>query len=76
MFGYVVQTLDIPNNTDQIDKLQSSLLNEATATKFVLKQNYDSQSYVYVCEYVSHIGRIELSHLFFDFANAIRKEAK
>ena len=77
MFGYVVQTLDISDNADQIDKLQSSLLNEVTTTKFVLKQTDNLQYYVYSCEYAStHIERIELNHLFFDFAEAIRKDSK
>ena len=73
MFGYVVQAIDIPNNSDKIDKLQASILKEATATGFVLKQNDDSRYYVYACEYVSvHTERIELHHLFFDFASVIK----
>ena len=72
MFGYVVQTIDISKNADKIDKLQCSLLEEATASPFVLRQNEISQCYVYACEYIAaHIGRIELSHLFFDFTDAI-----
>jgi len=72
MFGYVVRALDISDNAGQIDKLQSYLLKEVMATNLVLKQNDDPQYCIYVCEYVStHIGRIELSHLFFNFADAI-----
>jgi len=74
MFGYVVQALVIPNNADEIDKLQSSFLKEATASNFVLKQSNAPQCYVYKCEYVStSIGQVELSHLFFDFADVIYK---
>jgi hypothetical protein len=50
------------------------LLKDVTAAKFTLKQSDDSQYYVYACEYISiHIGKVELSHLFFDFADAIGK---
>ncbi len=75
MFGYVVQAIDIPENADKIDKLQGSLLKEAVAAQFMLRQNESSQCYVYACEYIAaDIGRIELSHLFFDFTDAICKK--
>lgn len=72
MFGYVVQAIDIPENADKIDNLQGSLLKGATASPFILKQNENAQYYVYACGYVAtDIGQIELSHLFFDFADVI-----
>jgi len=75
MFGYVVKAIGISDNADKIDKLQYSLLKEVTTTRFVLKQNDDSQYYVCACEYFSaHIGQIELSHLFFNLTDAICKE--
>jgi len=75
MFGYVVQTVVIPNNADEIDRLQGILLKGATASEFILKQSDAPQCYVYKCEYVSaNIGQVELSHLFFDFADVICKK--
>ncbi|MDR2089531.1 MAG: hypothetical protein LBP73_09270 [Clostridiales Family XIII bacterium] len=75
MFGYVVQTIDISENADKIDKLQGSLLKGATASAFTLKQRENSQYYIYACRYVAaNTGRTELHHLFFDFANIICKK--
>ena len=75
MFGYVVESIDIPTTANNIDKLQRTLLNGATTTSsFELVRSDASLYYVYRCEYVSNnIGQIELSHLFFDFADAICK---
>ncbi|MGW9530933.1 hypothetical protein ACWHAM_25070 [Paenibacillus terrae] len=39
MFGYVVQVIDIHENADKLDKLQGSLLKEAAASQFMLRQN-------------------------------------
>jgi hypothetical protein len=75
MFGYLVEIINIPDNTDKISKLQDSLLKEVTVKEFVLQQNDDSQYYLYLCEYISkYIGQVELSHLFFNLADAICKE--
>lgn len=72
MFGYVVQAIDISENADKIDKLQGYLLKGATASPFTLKQNENSQYYVYTCGYVAtDIGQVELNHLFFDVADVI-----
>jgi len=72
MFGYVVKAIDVSDNADKIDKLQYSLLQEVTTSKFVLKQNDESQYCVYTCEYFSaYVGKIELSHLFFNLTDAI-----
>ena len=73
MFGYVVQAIDIPCNADKIDKLQLSLLDGLAVEPFSLVQKEDSQHYAYTCKYTSpHIGKIELSHLFFNFVGAVR----
>jgi len=72
MFGYVEKAIDIPCNANKIDKLQSSLLDGLTIEPFSLIQKEDSQHYVYTCKYTSqHVGNVELSHLFFNFAGAI-----
>lgn len=75
MFGYVVQAIDIPENAEKLDNLQSSILKEAVASQFMLKQNESLQCFVYACNYNAvDIGRVELSHLFFDFTDAICKK--
>jgi hypothetical protein len=72
MFGYVVRAIDVSDNADKIDKLQHSLLKKLTITNFMLKQNDNSQYYVYTCDYFhAYIERIELSHLFFNLSDAI-----
>jgi len=73
MFGYVVQAIDIPKNTEKIGALQASLLNGVTVNAFILVQNEDSQYFVYSCGYTSeHIRHIELKHIFYDFADVIQ----
>jgi len=73
MFGYVVKTIDVFANAGKIDTLQRSLLDGVTVTEFVLLQKHDSQYLVYACEYISgYIERIELKHLFYDFACVIQ----
>ena len=72
MFGYVVESIVIPDNTEKIDCLQCTLLTGAVASKFVLHNSDNSQYYDYKCNYVSeNIGKIILSHLFFDFSDVI-----
>lgn len=72
MFGYVVQAIVIPNNADEIDRLQDTLLKGVTATRFVLEKNDTDQIFIYKCKYASSsTEHIELSHLFFDFADVI-----
>ena len=75
MFGYVVEIIDIPNTANNIERLQKNLLDEAiTPSRFVLVQSDTSLYYVYRCGYVSKtIGQVELSHLFFDFADVVCK---
>lgn len=75
MFGYVVQAIDISKNADKIEELQGSYLEGATASPFMLKRNESPQYYVYACRYDgTGIEQIELSHLFFDFADVICKK--
>jgi len=74
MFGYVVESISISDNAEKIDCLQCTLLTGAVASNFVLKNSDNSEYYDYKCDYVSDsIGKIELSHLFFDFSDAICK---
>lgn len=74
MFAYVVENIDIPSTADNIDRLQRTLLNGATASNFVLIQSDAALYYVYRCGYFSNsMGQVELSHLFFDFTDAVYK---
>jgi len=75
MFGFVVKVIDIPDNTEKIDKLQATLLNEVKTTHFELKQSDNSQYFLFSCLYQSsYIGQIELMHLFYNFADVIRND--
>ena len=74
MFGYVVESIVIPDNTEKIDCLQFTLLKGAAASKFVLNSSDNSKYYEYRCNYDSdNIGKIILSHLFYDFSDVICK---
>lgn len=72
MFGYIVKSIDIHENAKKIDELQVILLSEVDSKNFGLVKSDDSQYWVYACEYATeYIGKIELHHLFFDFADVI-----
>ena len=72
MIGYVVKDIDIPANATKIDVLQQQLLPLVFVGNFKQTQTDNSQYCVYACEYKSdHTGLIELTHLFFNFADAI-----
>lgn len=73
MFGYVVQAIDVPENTVKIDQLQSELLVGVLSGKFSLVSNESTEFYHYSCQYQSDtIDRIELAHLFYDFSGVIQ----
>jgi hypothetical protein len=71
MFGYIVKTVDIPQNTIKIEELQNRFLDKVAASGFVLESNFDSEYYVYSCQYQSEAYCINLSHLFYNFADVI-----
>lgn len=73
MFGYVVQAIDIPDNTVKIGQLQGELLVGVLSGKFLLVSNESAEFYHYSCEYQSDtIDSIELAHLFYDFSGVIQ----
>jgi hypothetical protein len=73
MFGYVVQAIDIPDNTVKIDQLQGELLVGVLSAKFLLVRNESAEFYYYSCEYQSNtINSIELAHLLYDFSGVIQ----
>ncbi len=71
MFGYIVKAIDIPQNTIKIEELQNKLLDKVAASGFVLENSFDSEYYVYSCQYQSETDCIELSHLFYNFADVV-----
>ena len=73
MLGYVVNPIDIPQNTAKIASLQSVLLNAAIPSNFVLIDSIKSEYYIYSCQYELKSASIELRHIFYDLSNAICK---
>ena len=71
MFGYIVNTVDIPNNVKKIEDLQDRLLPNVAAGKFVLTDSIDSECYIYSCKYKSTSNCKELRHLFYDFSDVM-----
>lgn len=71
MFGYIVKAVDIPQNTIKIEELQNKLLDKVNTSGFVLGNSLDSEYYVYSCQYQSETDCIELSHLFYNFADVM-----
>ena len=74
MFGYVVEPLDIPENTKKIEGLQKSLLKRTAVGGFALVESCNPEHYIYKCQYQSGGSSIELSHLFYNFSDVIRHE--
>ena len=73
MLGYVVNIIDIPNNTAKIDQLQKDLIKDVIIGGFTLIKNANSDYYLYFCQYKSSNNNIELRHLFYDFSSVIEK---
>ena len=71
MFGYVVQDINIPNNTIEIERLQKTMIDEVTSEGFILNNNSGAECYIYSCKYTVNTEWIELRHLFYDFSDCI-----
>ncbi len=73
MFGYVVQAINIPENTAKIDQLQGELLIGVISGNILLVNNESAEFYQYSCLYQSGtIDSIELDYLFYDFSCVIQ----
>ena len=72
MLGYVVSSIDIPENVLEIDKRLAELVDGVSVGNLVLVR-HNSDWYVYSSESTSGGGvSIILDHLFFDFSGAIQ----
>jgi hypothetical protein len=74
MLGYIVQTMNIGENTDKIDKLQRELLVNVTIGDMSFVCDNGEGFSRYQCLYLYHangtIG-VELTHLFYDFSDVV-----
>ncbi|MDR1205593.1 MAG: hypothetical protein LBL26_08975 [Peptococcaceae bacterium] len=71
MLGYVIRSINIPENTAKIKKLQNQILENVTANDFLLLCHAGLDYYVYTCQYQSDKRNIELRHLFYDLSAAM-----
>ena len=75
MFGYIVKSIDIVENASKIDALQRCQLTGVSASAFVKLESENSRYFLFTCEYFTeNTNRIELLHLFYDFADVMEKE--
>jgi hypothetical protein len=74
MFGYVVRPISIPNCAEEIIKIQKDLLCNDFSVIFNPNECEVSLYYVFECRYVyeQSSDEISLSHLFFNFTDAIK----
>jgi len=69
MLGYVVQAINISENTNKIDDCQRKMLTDVVIGNMVLVcDNIDGFSN-YRCSYQMNDSEIELTHLFYDFSS-------
>ena len=71
MFGYVVQEINIPNNTIEIERMQKTMIDTVSSDGLVLKNYLDTEYYIYSCKYTLGSECIELRHLFYNFSDCI-----
>jgi len=75
MLGYVVSSIDIPENTITIGNLQAKLLVGASADALLLIW-HNSEWYVYSSKSTSEgTASLVLDHLFYDFSGAVEATA-
>ena len=72
MFGYVVKTINVPENITEIEKIQVEHFKNITVSKFQLIKNHNTEYYLYSCKYQSNVFLIELNHLFYNFSEVMR----
>lgn len=69
MLGYMVSSIDIPENVIKIDALQAKLVKGAPVGSLALQNNCNSDWYIYSSNYNHIEGKpIILDHLFFDLS--------
>lgn len=71
MFGFVVNSIEIPQNAVQINAIQAKSLKEFVKTDMSLLRS-DSEYCLYSSSYCLENGQLELRHIFFDFVQIIK----
>ncbi len=71
MFGFVVTDIDIPQNTANINTIQSKTLKDFVKMEISLLKN-NNQYFLFSSSYSLRKGLLELRHIFYDFAQIIQ----
>lgn len=71
MFGFIVKTIDVNNNTLIIDALQNTNLNITVNQPFTKSKCSINGAYSYISKYLVGGEILELKHLFYDFSSVI-----
>ena len=73
MLGYIVQAINVGENTDKIDKLQHELLVGVTIGDMKHVRDDGTGFYRYHCLYEANGDySVELAHLFYDFSDVMQ----
>ena len=73
MLGYVVSSIDIPENLKVIDRLQRTLLDNCSSEGFTLIQKVEREHYIYSCQYKVLGDVVELFHIFYNYSKVVYK---
>ena len=76
MLGYVVQTINVCENTKKIDKLQRELFTDVTISEMRLVCDDEKGFNHYQCLYQTSCDlNVEITHLFYDFSDVMHEES-
>ena len=77
MLGYIVQAINVSENTQEIDKLQRKLLTDVTIGEMKCVNNDNKGFMQYKCLYqAGNQLEIELAHLFYDFSDVMQPHTR
>lgn len=71
MLGYIIQSIDVIENTNKIDGYQRKMLTDVTVGEMVFICNNVDGFSNYQCSYWMNGAEIELAHLFYDFSSVV-----
>lgn len=70
MLGFVVEDINIKENTEKIDKIQATELKECIKNGFTVLEE-KTKYFVYTADYYAPSREVELQHVFYNFSLAI-----
>ena len=74
MLGYIVQAINIVENTEKIDELQRELLIDVTIGDMSLVCDDGKGFSRYQCLYQANYSfSLELTHMFYDFSDVMQR---